>query len=80
MHVLDAAFFGNNRDRVYDLLKGGVLVVPAYTQMQRGNDVAFRFEQEANFWYLTGLEYPDWLLLMDGKRRRSWLEIGRAHV
>ena len=73
MHVLDAAFFGNNRDRVYDLLKGGVLVVPAYTQMQRGNDVAFRFEQEANFWYLTGLEYPDWLLLMDGKRRRSWL-------
>ncbi len=69
----DKTFFTGNRERVYDLLKGGILVVPAYTQMQRGNDAAFAFEQEANFWYLTGIDYPDWWLLLDGKRRRSWL-------
>lgn len=73
MSSLDHTFFSENRERVYDLLKGGVLVVPAYTQLQRGNDAAFHFEQEANFWYLTGIEYPDWMLFMDGKRRRSWL-------
>lgn len=71
--MLGKSFFSGNREKVYDLLKGGVLVVSGYTQMQRGNDAAFRFEQEANFWYLTGIEHPDWLLFVDGKRRRSWL-------
>ncbi len=70
---LDKAFFSGNRERVYDELKGGILAVSAYTQMQRGNDVAAQFEQEGNFWYLTGVEHPDWWLLMDAKRRRSWL-------
>ncbi len=70
---LDSSFCTHNRERVYDELKGGVLAVSAYTQMQRGNDAAAHFEQEANFWYLTGVDYPDWWLLMDAKRRRSWL-------
>jgi Xaa-Pro aminopeptidase len=69
----DKTFFAGNRERVYDALRGGILLVPAYAQMQRSNDTAYRFEQEANFWYLTGINYPDWWLLMDGKRRRSWL-------
>jgi Xaa-Pro aminopeptidase len=69
----DASFFTGNREAVYDALKGGLLVVTAYTQTQRSNDTAFRFEQEANFWYLTGIEHPDWKLLIDAKRRKSWL-------
>lgn len=73
MSAPDQTFFSHNRERVYELLKGGILVVTAYTQTQRSNDAAFRFEQEANFWYLTGISHPDWLLIMDGKRRRSWL-------
>ncbi len=73
MSLIDKLFFSYNRERVYDKLKGGVLVVPAYTQMQRSNDTAATFEQEANFWYLTGIDYPDWWLFMDAKRRRSWL-------
>lgn len=73
MKSLDASFFASNRERVYDALQGGLLVVTAYTAMQRNNDMAFQFEQEANFWYLTGLDHPDWWLLIDGKRRRSWL-------
>lgn len=73
MAELDKTFFKGNRERVYDELKGGVLAVAAYTQMQRGNDAAAHFEQEGNFWYLTGIDYPDWWLFMDAKRRRSWL-------
>lgn len=73
MTGLDNSFFAGNRERVYDALKGGLLVVPAYTNMQRSNDTSFRFEQEANFWYLTGIDYPDWWLFMDGKRRKAWL-------
>ena len=73
MSAPDKVFFFHNREQVYELLKGGILVVTAYTQTQRGNDAAFRFEQEANFWYLTGIDHPDWVLVMDGRRRRSWL-------
>jgi Xaa-Pro aminopeptidase len=50
--------------------------------MQRGNDAAFKFEQEANFWYLTGINEPDWRLIIDGKRHKSWLvrpEISDVH-
>lgn len=73
MKKLDAAFFGANRERVIAKLEGSLLVVPAYTQMQRGNDAAFKFEQEANFWYLTGISHPDWWVIIDSKRAKSWL-------
>lgn len=73
MKSLDATFFGSNRRAVMQKLEGSLLVVPAYTQMQRGNDMASQFEQEANFWYLTGIEHPDWWLVIDGKRSKSWL-------
>lgn len=75
MKGMDKEFFKGNRERVYDELKGGLLVATAYTQMQRSNDTAASFEQEGNFWYLTGVEHPDWWLLMDAKRRRSWLVV-----
>lgn len=73
MTELDKSFFTGNRERTYDELNGGILAVSAYTQMQRGNDAASSFEQEGNFWYLSGVEYPDWWLLLDAGRRRSWL-------
>lgn len=73
MKSLDAAFFEGNRTRTIEKLQGSLLVVSAYAQMQRGNDMAFQFEQEANFWYLTGVEHADWWVIIDGKRNKSWL-------
>lgn len=60
-------FFTENRQRLTESLKGGPVILSAYHQMQRGNDAAFHFEQEANFWYLTGIESPNWLLILDGE-------------
>lgn len=54
-------------------LQGGLMVVPAYAQMQRGNDVSFRFEQDANFWYLTGINFPNWWVIIDSQRDKTWL-------
>ena len=73
MKALDKTFFHANRERVIELLKGSVLIVPSYASMQRSNDTAFRFEQEANFWYLTGISQPDWWLIIDSKRAHSTL-------
>lgn len=73
MKRLTTSFFTDNRERAMDLLKGGVLVVSAYSAMQRSHDAAFQFEQEANFWYLTGVDRPGWWLIMDASRGKSWL-------
>jgi len=70
---MQADFFRHNRERFMQQLAGGVAVVVAYTQMQRKNDAAFKFEQEANFWWLTGIETADWWVIIDAKRGRSWL-------
>ena len=67
------SFFIKNRINLAAQTSGGIIVMPAYTQMQRGNDAAFMFEQEANFWWLTGIESPDWWLIIDGQRDKSWL-------
>ena len=83
MKSLDATFFEESRRLTVEKLEGSLLVVPAYTEMQRGNDAAFQFEQEANFWYLTGIEHADWWLIIDGKRAKSWLvspEVDEVHA
>lgn len=56
-----------------DKFQGGVVVVPAYALMQRSNDVASPFEQESNFWWLCGIEMPNWWLIIDVSRNKSWL-------
>lgn len=66
-------FFAANRARLATQLSGGVIVMSAYSAMQRGNDTSFAFEQEANFWWLSGIEEPDWWLIIDGIRGKSWL-------
>ena len=70
---MDPSFFANNRLKLSHVTKGGIIVIVAHTQMQRGNDAAFAFEQEANFWWLTGIDAPDWQLIIDGTRGKSWL-------
>ncbi|RYF29073.1 MAG: M24 family metallopeptidase [Chloroflexi bacterium] len=73
MAALNHSFFTENRDTVFEALQGGVLVAAGYGKMQRSNDTAFKFEQEANFWYLSGITHPDWWIILDGARRKSWL-------
>lgn len=67
-------FFEGNRQALLDKLGHGALVVmTGYGEVQRGNDAAHLFEQEANFWYVTGIDAPDWWVIMDGNSGVSWL-------
>ena len=40
-------------------------IVTAFDEMQLSNDAAAPFLQEANFFYLTGIDEPCWLLLVE---------------
>ena len=82
MKLPDSTFFTRNRERTMEKLQGGLIVVAGYAAMQKTNDEEFRFTQEANMWYLSGIEFPNWWLIMDAKRGKSWLvepEIDERH-
>ncbi len=70
---MNADFFTGNRSKLTQLLSGGVAVLTAYSALQRTNDAAHQFDQESNFWWLTGVEEPDWLIVIDGSTGESWL-------
>jgi len=71
--AIDIDFFIHNRQQLAKKTSGYLIILPAYSAMQRGNDAAHVFEQEANFWYLSGINEPDWWLIIDGPRHKSWL-------
>ena len=54
-------------------LSGGLVVMTAFTKMQGAADSAAFFEQEANFWWLSGINAPDWWLIVDSGSVKSWL-------
>src|SRR5438270_13469236 len=59
-------FFSGNRQKLRQLFTGTApIVIAANGLLQRGGDSTFPFAQDANFWYLTGIDEPDIVLVMD---------------
>lgn len=54
-------------------LDGGLYVLTAYDEMQMQNDMSASFRQEANFFYLTGIQYPGWKVIIDTTRGHTIL-------
>ncbi len=66
-------FFRKNRAALVRSIDADIFIFAANTLMQRSNDMSFAFEQEANFWWLTGIEMPDWQLIIDDLAKKSYL-------
>ncbi|HSX07622.1 MAG TPA: Xaa-Pro aminopeptidase [Candidatus Saccharimonadales bacterium] len=65
-HIFTSDFFAGNRDRLRQLFTGTApIVITANGLLQRGGDDTYPFFQDANFWYLTGLNEPDLVLVLD---------------
>lgn len=58
-------FFINNRQRLCELTKSKLLIISANSTLQRNSDVTYPFRQDSNFWYATGLDEPDVLLVIN---------------
>lgn len=69
---MQATFFKANRQSLKQA-RQGLFCITAYTSMQRANDTAFFFNQEGNFWYLTGITQPDWIVIIDTTTDEEWL-------
>lgn len=63
---IPAEFFIQNRQRLTDLFTGTApIIITANGLLQRNSDVTYPFRQDSTFWYLTGINEPDILLVMD---------------
>lgn len=62
-------FFTNNRNSLRKLFIGTApIVITANGVLQRNGDNQFAFRQDSNFWYLTGIDEPDFILVMDKQK------------
>lgn len=62
-------FFAGNRERLRQLFTGTApVVLTANGRLQQTSDEAYPFRQDSNFWYLTGINIPDVVLVMDKGR------------
>lgn len=62
---MDKTFFTDNRRALYEKIEADVVVLAGNVLMQRSNDASYAFEQEANFWYVTGVDAPGWRLVIE---------------
>ncbi len=77
-NLFDASFFKGNRERLRSLFTGTApIVLTANGLLQRNSDSTFPFRQDSNFWYLTGLEDPDLILVID-KHKEYLIVPGRS--
>src|SRR5580765_7486409 len=61
-------FFVHNREELLAALpSGSVVVLTANGHMQRNADEAYKFVQDSNFWYLTGLNDPELTLVLSAR-------------
>ena len=65
--------FVKNRHRFVETLSQDVAIFSAHTLMQKSGDLAYGFAQESNFWWLTGIEEPDWKLIINAKKQHTTL-------
>ena len=64
--LFEADFFRQNRDNLRQLFTGTApIVIAGHGLVQRSADTTYPFQQDSNFWYLTGLNDPDLVLVMD---------------
>jgi len=56
--------YSERRTRVLDAIPGDVMIVPGAHQLTRSNDTEFPFRQNSDFFYLTGFDEPDALLVL----------------
>jgi Xaa-Pro aminopeptidase len=65
-NYFSADFFKANRARLQTLFTGTApIVLTGNGLMQRSTDTAYPFTQDGNFWYLTGIDEPNIILVID---------------
>ncbi len=66
-------FFISNRNRLSKSLPDSLIVLVAHSALQYSADTAYKFRQESNFWYLSGIDSPDVVLIINTAKSKTTL-------
>jgi len=67
--VFDSRFFIDNRHKLRELFGGTApIVIAGSSLIQKNVDAKYPFAQDSNFWYLTGLNEPGLILVMESEK------------
>ena len=76
--IIDKKFFQKRRDELSQSIKDGIAIIPSGSLKQRSNDTEYSFRQNSNFYYLTGFNEANSVLVIinkgDGIKTRFYLE------
>lgn len=81
-------FFARNRERLRQLFTGTApIVITANGLLQKTSDEAYDFHQDSSFWYLTGIDDPDVVLVIDKgheylilPERTTWMNVSEGEI
>ena len=74
MNKLDQKHFEYRRNKLFKNMEdNSVLILGGEVEKARNNDVNFEFRQDSVFWYLSGLEEPDALMIMLKKDSEQYI-------
>lgn len=66
-------FFINNRRKISTATSDDLIVLSANGLLQKSSDTTFAFRQDSNFWYLTGCEVPEAILVIDKLKATEYI-------
>lgn len=73
-------FFTLNRQALFNTAVADMYIFAGNILVQRSNDASYAFEQEANFWYLTGIDTAGWrLVIQKGKSTLVAPDVDEVH-
>ncbi len=79
--TIDSQFFVDNRNRLRENFPGKApIVITAFGLLQKGADIEYDFSQDSNFWFLTGLNEPEFTLVIDDDKEYIILAEANQHV
>ncbi len=65
--------YKQRRNSLAELAKQPLIVITGSDLVQKSSDETYEFEQDGYFYYLTGIEEPGWMLVMDVNRGDEFL-------
>lgn len=67
--MFDKNFFINNRQKLRDSFAGeAMIVLSANAKMEKGVDSTYPFNQDSNFWYLSGINEPEVIVVIEERK------------
>lgn len=67
--IFSKEFFKNNRASLRRSFAGeAMIILTANGKLEKTGDVTYPFSQDRNFWYLTGIDEPEIVIVMDGEK------------